>query len=398
MEQEKNSEWSHFEALHGGWAALSWQGLMHPLLSLIRSEIRGMGSISFERFMELALYHPEHGYYRRPTQRIGRAGDFMTSVSTGPLFGRLLARQFLDCWERMDRPARFSIVEQGAENDTLANDILDWCQKRAPEFFLAIHYTIIGTPGAQNESFSVAEQFQGKIKWAGSLAETAVEAGVFFSNELVDAMPVHRVIFRQGCWCEWHVSLDEKERLVWTEKDIADKSLRRATADLPQVEGYTTEINLRARSWMKELGRHWPRGYVFTFDYGFTTRDYYALQRSAGTLTAYRRHGSSGEVLSHPGEQDLTAHVDFSALARAGEESGLAVLGFIDQQHFLTGVAHDELAGTAKAPTGIQENLRAWQTLTHPQYLGARFRVLVQGRQVPGGLIGLRYAREDSAL
>ena len=141
------------------------------------------------------------------------------------------------------------------------------------------------------------------------------------------------------------------------------------------------------------MGRALKRGYVVTIDYGFPASVYYAPFRRDGTLTAYRQHRRTKNVLEHPGEQDLTAHVDFTALAQAGTGVGLALLRFLDQQHFLTGIAQAELEGGTGPKAGVAENLRAWHTLTHPDYLGARFHVLLQGKDAPADLSGLRYAR-----
>ncbi len=377
---------------------MGWNEIVAALAEIIRGEIVAAGSIPFERFMELALYHPELGYYRRPGVRTGRAGDFFTSVSVGPLFGRLLARQFLEMWEVTDRPAPFWIVEQGAGDGRLAGDVLAWCRQQAPDFFKAVRYGFVGESAAAREAQArnlAAAGLDGKAGWMDGLEarERREWTGVFFSNELVDAFPVRRVVFRGGKWREGRVELDTRGEFRWGEREIADPALAEAVRELPALEGYATEINLRARRWIAEVARAWGRGYVVTIDYGFPASVYYAPFRREGTLTAYREHRRTAEVLAEPGGRDITAHVDFTALARAGEAAGLETLGFIDQQRFFTGIAHDELAGRAGPQAGVAENLRAWQTLTHPDYLGTRFQVLVQGKGVPGGWAGLRYAR-----
>jgi SAM-dependent MidA family methyltransferase len=367
---------------------------MHAAADRIRAEIGKAGSIPFERFMEIALYHPAGGYYRREREmpRTGRKGDFFTSVSVGPLFGRLLARQFLEMWERMDRPAPFWIVEQGAEDARLARD-------EAPDFFAALRYGIFDIDAsmrdAQEKSLAAAG-FEKKVRWVAGVEHWASEripVGVFFSNELVDSFPVHRVVRRGGAWREFHVTLDEQGRFAWCEREIGDAALAEAVRELPALDGYATEINLQARRWMTWLAQTWVFGYVVTIDYGFPASIYYEPFRKDGTLSGYKEHRRVDDVLAEPGSCDLTAHVDFTTLARIGEREGLATLGFLDQQHFLTGIAHDELAGGAGPKAGIAENLRAWQTLTHPEYLGARFQVLVQAKLAPATLAGLRYAR-----
>jgi SAM-dependent MidA family methyltransferase len=375
---------------------------MSELSALIRAEIAPAGSIPFERFMDLALYHPKFGYYRRPRQkpRTGRQGDFFTSVSVGPLFGRLLARQFFEMWQKLEMPAPFWIIEQGAEDAQLACDILSWCRTEAPEFFTALRYAIIEPVPAnqllQREKIEPIGLIDPVI-WFPNLDNLPSfnPTGVFFSNELVDSFPVAVVIRRQEIWLERHVTLGPSGQFAWTEKPITNPQLAAAVLDLPPLEGYTTEIKFRARAWMRLVVGILSRGYVLTIDYGFPASSYYASFRSAGTLTAYRDHRRSDDMLRDPGAGDITAHVDFTALAHAGESAGLITLGFLDQQHLLMGIAHDELGGAPAAQTGIAARLRAWQTLTHPEHLGARFHALLQAKDAPSNLAGLRHARPD---
>jgi SAM-dependent MidA family methyltransferase len=375
---------------------------MKELHAIVHVEILQMGAIRFDRFMELALYHPEFGYYRRErgASRTGREGDFYTSVSVGPLFGRLLGRQFFQMWDVLGKPDPFWIIEQGAEDGQLACDVLEWCREATPEFFEALHYGIV-------ESFAPLREWQRrsmeggpileKVRWFRNVIELAAQepVGVFFSNELVDSFPVRLIIRRDAAWYELQVTLGRKDDFAWIEKPVGDRELAEAVKALrlPAIDGYTTEINLRARDWMEDMGQALRRGYFLTIDYGFPASVYYAPFRIGGTLTAYRDHRRTEDILSDPGSRDITAHVDFTALAAAGERAGLATLGFLDQQHFLMGIAHDELSGLPGTSTGIAEKVRAWQTLIHPNHFGSRFQVLVQGRDAPSALDGLKYGR-----
>ena len=366
--------------------------------ALIRSEINETGFMTFERFMDLALYHPRYGYYGPGTDkpRTGRDGDYFTSVSVGPLFGRLLARQFFEAWTLVGRPSPFWIVEQGAEDGALAGDVLRWICRITPEFFSALRYAIIepghDSPNRRRQQAHLREgDFIKKIDWFEDWSGLKIEVGVIFSNELLDAFPVHRVVYREGCWREIGVVLGKGGTLSWTEAEIGSDVLRDAVSSLPTLDGYTTEVNLRARAWMCEVGRALPRGYVFTIDYGFPASAHYASHRNNGTLTAYREHRRMENPLAQPGEMDLTAHLDFTALAQAGEDVGLATLGFLDQQHFLLGIVHEELAGTEQWPVDLPGSNNAWNMLTHPNHLGTSFQVLIQGRNAPATLSGLRY-------
>jgi len=373
---------------------------MTTLEEIIRAEIRAAGPMRFDRFMEMALYKPGTGYYAKVggPSPIGRSGDFFTSVSVGPLFGSLLARQFFQMWQVLGKPNLFWIMEQGAHDGQLACDILDWCRTETPEFFEAIHYAIVQSSGAASMHQKCAPEaaLLSRITWFENLSALAAEkpVGVFFSNELVDAFPVRSITYRSGQWLEQYVAIDN-ESFRWVDRTIDDAVLIAAikALPLPTIEGYVTEINLRARDWIAEVGRALHRGYVLTIDYGHPASLYYAPHRSHGTLTAFVKHHGVDDVLAEPGMRDITAHVDFTALHQAGERAGLATLGFLDQQHFLMGVAHDELSGAGGPQVGIQKNLGAWNTLTHPEHLGADFFALLQAKNAPTNLDGLRFAR-----
>jgi SAM-dependent MidA family methyltransferase len=373
---------------------------MTKLEDIIRAEIRAAGPMRFDRFMDLALYHPGSGYYAKMggPSPIGRSGDFFTSVSAGPLFGRLLARQFFQMWRLLGNPNPFWIIEQGAHDGQLACDILEWCRTETPEFFDAIRYVIVQSSGAASIHQKCAPEpaLMSRMTWLENLEALAAEkpVGVFFSNELVDAFPVRAIIRRDDKWLEQHVVIKD-DALRWKDRPMEDAELSEAidSLALPAIEGYTTEINLRARRWIGEVGRAMQRGYVLTIDYGYPASLYYAPFRSSGTLTAFVKHHSIDDVLAEPGMRDITAHVDFTALARAGEKGGLVTLGFLDQQRFLMGVAHDELSGVSGPLTKIQDNLGAWNTLTHPEHLGANFFALLQAKDAPEQVDGLRFAR-----
>ena len=374
---------------------------MTKLEEIIHAEIREDGPMRFDRFMDLALYSPGLGYYAKigGPSPVGRSGDFYTSVSVGPLFGRLLARQFYQMWLLLGKPAPFWIIEQGAHDGQLARDILEWCRSEVPDFLEAIRYGVVDTSGGGSirQKCGMEPELAPYMTWFDSLEAVAdvQPVGVFFSNELVDAFPVRTIIYRSGRWRESLVTINDKGALAWTEAAIVDEQLLAEikVRHIPAIEDYSTEINLRALAWMAGVGRIFQRGYVLTIDYGFPASAYYADHRTGGTLTAFVRHHAINDVLAEPGMRDLTAHVDFSALAREGERAGLSTLGFVDQQRFLMGVAHDEMSGVPGPKLKLQESLPAWNTLTHPDHLGATFHALVQAKNAPAELDGLRFAR-----
>ena len=291
------------------------------------------------------------------------------------------------------------MVEQGAHDGQLACDILEWCRAETPEFFETIRYAIVQASGSARIKQKCAPEadFLSRITWFEDLGalEAARPVGVFFSNELVDAFPVRSITRRSGEWLEQHVGVDDGGALCWVNRTIVDKELLRAieVQELPTLEGYATEFNLRARGWIGDVARAMQRGYVLTIDYGYPASLYYAPHRTSGTLTSFVKHHAIDDVLGEPGLRDITAHVDFTALARCGEKAGLTTLGFLDQQHFLMGIAHDELSGADEMRVGILQNLPGWNTLTHPHHLGVTFHALVQAKDATGELDGLRFAR-----
>jgi SAM-dependent MidA family methyltransferase len=347
----------------------------------------------FDRFMELALYHPDHGYYAAP-RPIGRAGDFITSVSVGPLFGRMLAQQARQMAELLDEP-EFWIIEQGAHDGRLAADILQ-AAREMPGLFERLRYLIV-EPSAKHveaQQFALGDR-SGRVDWIATLEEWrgVKPAGLFLSNELVDAFPV-RLIERMGdAWMERGVAQGRDGGLVWqpmkmdAELGAAIKSL-----PLPRVDGYRTAINLAGRRWMRGVGRFLRRGYVMTLDYGFPASAYYAPFRCGGTVTCYQGHRRGDDVLRDPGSQDITAHVDFTSLIRAGEGVGLAPLGLVDQGRFLVGVLQGSMQLPGSGEVGA-DDAPALKMLTHPEHFGGRFHVLVQAKDAPAELHGLAFAR-----
>ncbi len=358
----------------------------------IREEISKCGEITFARFMELALYCPETGYYEAKKDNVGRAGDFITSVSTGALFGQLLAFQFAE-WlgELTKQNEKLKIVEAGAHDGKLAADILGWMKRFRPELFSEIEYCI-WEPSATRRQWQQAQlknfpNVRWRLKINDQLATDQL-TGIIFSNELLDAFPVRCFGWdaKAKSWFEWGVTLDG-EKFVWAK--ISGQPLKfelpSAILNLPSTlldvlpDGYIVEDSPTAEQWWRDAAKKLAHGKLVAIDYGFTADEQFSPARTNGTLRAYHHHQVSDDLLANAGEQDLTAHVNFSAIQKAGEEAGLKTETFCTQPQFLTRIfakAVREKSFTSLDP----KQIRQFQTLTHPEHLGLAFRVLVHSR------------------
>lgn len=363
-----------------------------PLSEIIRSEIAAGGPMPFRRFMELALYHPVFGYYASGRARVGRKGDFFTNVSVGPLFGRLLARQVAEMWERLGSPGDFSITEQGAHEGELAADVLGGLREFTPECLAAVTYRIVEpSPVLAERQRTRLAGVDARVRWAPSLREAGIGTGVHLSNELPDAFPVHLVVKTREGWCERMVA-DDGGKFHFVEGPLGSEALREACARIPGPlpEGYVTEVNLAARAWIGDVAASLARGFVLAVDYGFPREEYYSPGRKSGTLAACASHRREPDPLARPGEIDLTAHVEFTSLIEAGEAAGLRLLGFTDQHHFMVGLGLLHFADGANAA-----ERRAFQTLMHPELMGTAFKVVcfTKGTGESPELAGFRLAR-----
>jgi len=370
---------------------------MTPLEIQLKSRLADGSSMPFSSFMAAVLYDREHGYYSQDKARTGREGDFFTSVSVGSVFGQLMAGEFCRAWEQLERPASFTVTEAGANDGQFALDVLTWAQAHRPDFLDALQYRMDEPlPGPARRQLEKLAAFAGKVSHD---ATAAVAQGCYFANELLDAIPCRRVRLSGGRWMECHVALDAAGGFSWVEKDPEDSALKRRLAWLGTgfPEGYTTEIAPAVASQLRLAAGQVDQGYFFFADYGYPARDYYAAHRSTGTLRCYRSHRAHEDPFDHPGETDLTAHVDFSLAAQAAVGAGCQVLTFLDQARFLTGVAAPQLQAMESSgeptPPAWQ---RQFQTLTHPAHLGQKFHFLVLGKKVEHlpPLPGLAFARQ----
>jgi SAM-dependent MidA family methyltransferase len=372
------------------------------LKNLLLETIRRSGPITFEQYMSLCLYHPDFGYYTQGRERTGVGGDYFTSADLHPMFSRLIARQAAEMWEAMQRPPRFAWVEMGPGRGLFASDFLFWTRQRLPEFFAALDYVAV-EPGPRQRRIlqkrMAKERLPGAVRLCSSLEEFEPVKGCFFSNELVDAFPVAVVARSQGHLKEVYVTATTEE-LSESLGSISDPRIAAYVARYANQleEGQRIEVNRQALEWIRSVGEKLIRGFVITIDYGALAKYLYSIDRPRGTLLAYRAHAASEDFLSAPGESDLTAHVNFSALIDAGKELGLEPAGFTTQEKFLMALGEtNEFADLYDAGQNEMEKLQArlkLKRLISPAGMGNVFRVLIQRKGVETAqLTGLKYAR-----
>lgn len=386
----------------------------HPdLVAKIASEIHSSGPITFARFMELALYDSEFGYYMRQDQspegadpggmeaRIGWSGDFYTSSDVHPVLARSLARQMRQLDELLGRPDPFTLVEMGPGKGLLARDFLADCAARGDSFWGRLRYVLVERSPAMraaqraNLAYPVTPALSSHVSWLDGLDELGTEAvtGAVLSNELIDAFPVHRVRVDGGRPREILVDY-QGGRFVERLEDLTTPALSRHLEHLGSLgvgltEGYTAEINLQALEWMNGVARVLGRGLVVTIDYGHTAQDLYGPDRPRGTLLCYHDQRLSEDPYTRVGLQDMTAHVNFTSLATVGEEAGLRVTGFTNQMSFLMGLGVERLVEELEPGTAEFQGVIH---LLRPDGMGRTFKILVQHKGIDQPeLDGLRF-------
>jgi SAM-dependent MidA family methyltransferase len=316
-----------------------------PAGELLAAEIRAAGPVPFRRFMEVALYHPEHGYYRRAADPFGKEGDFFTAEQIQPVFGILMAARIRDLFRAMGGPAEFTVVELGAGRREMAGSFAEW--KYVP---------------VDIDSGRMPERF----------------TGVLFSNEFFDALPVDAVIYTGGAFRRQRVTMGDGAFRWQTGEvvgDEADEYLRRY---YPQPEeGRWYEVNLEAVRWLERIAESLTKGYVLTIDYGYTRAE--SVRFAAGTLMGYRRHTAQEDVLTDPGSRDITSHVNFTSLEETGEACGLVKERFETLAQTLLSAGEPDQFASALGAAGAGEELRRRMQLKTLLFgMGETFRVLLQ--------------------
>jgi SAM-dependent MidA family methyltransferase len=337
--------------------------ISRALLDRIGAELARSGNwISFARYMELALYEPGLGYYAAGARKFGAAGDFVTAPELTPLFGRTLARQLKEVLQPGE-----AILEFGAGSGVLAEALLSELQ--------GVKYEILETSPELKQRQQ--QRLGNQAGWIDRLPEHF--RGVMIANEVVDAIPVHAIAWTRDGVRERGVCANEGQ-LAWSDRPYMESI--DVDVALPPSGRYESELGLAARAWMRTLAACLERGAILVIDYGFPAREYYHPQRSTGTLACHYRHHVHHDPFYLPGLQDITAHVDFSALAQAAAESGLDLLGYVSQAQFLVNCGITELLA-AENPEDAKRYLpaaSAVQKLLSPSEMGELFKVLAVGK------------------
>jgi SAM-dependent MidA family methyltransferase len=347
------------------------------------------GWISFADYMNAALYAPGLGYYASGTRKFGAAGDFTTAPELTPLFGRTLAAQLAQVLAMVPGG---EIIELGPGSGRLAGDVL---VALAEHSALPAHYSLLEVSGELRErqrehlATHAGEALPG-VRWIDALPQRW--SGAILANEVLDAVPVHLVARLGGEWFERGVTVDASAHLAFADRPLAAGRLRAmAQSRFPADGDYVSELNPAAEALVASIAERCSRGVILLVDYGFPSAEYYHPQRDRGTLMAHYRHRAFADPLAYPGLTDMTAHVDFSAMARAGAATGMTVAGFVSQARFLVncGVL-DELAhcGDPQSAAYLRA-ANAVEKLTSPAEMGELFKVLALARGIEGDLVGL---------
>ena len=373
----------------------------HPeLVAAIASEITASGPIPFVRFMELALYHPQFGYYMRPPEsggeRIGWSGDFYTSSDVHPLLAKALVRQVRQIDSLLGYPDPFTVMEMGPGKGLLAKQFLSVCRSGSGMFGKRLRYVLVERSPAMREiqrnNLGAWSCEAGLVAWVEDMKGVVPASvnGLVLSNEFPDAFPVHRIQVTEGKTEEVYVAYTGA-KFVECRRPVTFPPLLRhlKVLNLSLPDGYRTEVNLNALQWMEEVARVINRGIAITIDYGHTAQDLYRPERTKGTFLCYHNQLASDDPYVRVGQQDMTAHVDFSSLATVGEEQGLHVTGFTNQMSFLMGLGVEEVMAELEPES---PEFRAAIHLLKPDGMGSTFKVLVQHKGIrPPELDGLKF-------
>lgn len=376
---------------------------MSSLEQIIIEKIKSEGPVNFETFMEMALYYPGLGYYARRSPKIGREGDFFTSSHLHPIFGAMIGCQIKEMWLLTGKPEIFHIVEAGSGMGYLAKDMLEYLKRSdennpsfgkgrydsisrgeegfagGSDFFKSIQYTVVEpNPSASENQKALLREYGDKVRWVSGFDELKTIKGCFLSNELLDAFPV-KLVEMDGGLKEIYVSYEEDKGFFEVKKPCSKETgeyLDEFSIALP--EGFRTEANLRIKDWMEAVCSKLSEGFVLTVDYGYPAGDYYSEDRNRGTLLCYYRHNINEDPYRNIGEQDLTAHVNFSSLKKWGDDKGVKTVGFASQGTYLVSLGIDEVIAEFCGDSPDPFDIAKIKRLILPQGLGESHKVMIQ--------------------
>ncbi|MCG8401702.1 MAG: SAM-dependent methyltransferase [Firmicutes bacterium] len=373
---------------------------MTKLAEILSAGIKQRGPATFNRFMEMALYHPQYGYYSSNRLKIGGRGDFYTAPTVSPLFGAMVARQLAEMWRLAGAPGYWTLVEYGPGTGKLAGDIMDAVLREHPALYRAVNYHLVEiSPGLEEQQRRQLANHQTAVKfhWSQNLSDISPDGldGCILANELVDAFPVHLVRQNRGALRELYVDTDGENSFHLVEGPLSTPELKEyfVMQNINLAEGQRAEVNLKAAAWLAGVAAHLRRGYVMVIDYGATADSLYGRHRFNGTLRCFHRHRLVDDPLVNVGGQDITAHVNFTALAMQGEKAGLQTLGLVSQPQFLLNLG---IMDTLKEHNDFtysparQKKTMAIKQLVLPGGMGDIFKVLIwAGGMGPPALTGL---------
>jgi SAM-dependent MidA family methyltransferase len=385
--------WSRF--LHLPELTDAEASLLGEMRGRLTAEIESAGgALPFDRYMETALYEPGLGYYVNGRRKFGEAGDFVTAPEVSPLFSRCLARQVAECLRNLGGG---SVLEVGAGSGRMATDMLTELETldALPERYQILELS----PSLQQAQFDTLSHgvphLLPRVVWLTEMPAAGFH-GVLVGNELLDAMPVHRFRRVEGAWQELAVGVEGGtfcDRWKPLQSPGLAEALEKLWPDATGVsEGYSSELNMRLAPWLKAVAASLDAGYVILIDYGYAQREYYHVERSLGTLICHFRHRAYADPYLLPGLQDMTANVDFTALAEAAVALGFELSGYTTQAHFLIDSGLEQMLSTSD-PNDLKRHLSLMQgvkKLTLPGEMGERFKVMALARGARATLSGFR--------
>jgi SAM-dependent MidA family methyltransferase len=358
------------------------------LRDIIIEKIKTKGPISFCDFMEMALYFPELGYYTSNEEKFGKGGDYYTSPVLSSLYGEMLGKQLEEMWFFLDKKP-FSIVEYGAGAGDLCFDILNYLEKNTELFNELTYFIIEKGEGLKNIQ---QKRFPEKVEWIKDIKEISGFSGCILSNEVLDNFAVNVVEMKEELM---EIFIDYQNEFIEIFKPASSELkeyLKAQNIELPK--GYRTEINLEAIQWIQNIAKHLQKGFVITIDYGYPANEYYSAKRSTGTLACYYKHTVTDQYYDNIGQQDITAHVNFSALNIWGKKAGLELTGFTNQNYFLRSLGLVNYLRKIEMETTPNNRAQLFQVNKLLMDMGSKFKVLIQQKGIKSKMLsGMQFSQ-----